>query len=702
VMLESGETVLLQRVTDISPANPFSEDVSLSEGVDAATLKVSVLAADGRELVSYAPRSYPVQEMPKPVLPPPAPQDIKTNEELYLTGLRLEQFYNPTVDPRPYYEEALKRDPDDARVNTALAIADCKRLDFAAAEERLRRAVARLTHDYTRPRDGEALYYLGAALAAQGKGEEARDNFNRAAWSLAWHTAAEYALAELDCRNGDFGSALGHLDNALATNARDTRGMSLRSAVLRKLDRNGEASEQARDALAIDPLDCFAGNEEYLAGAKKSPDALHALTVRMRGEVHTHLELASDYMAAGMWDEAIGVLKRLDTSAVAAGSTYPMLYYYLAYCFEQIGDKEAAATYDRLAASMPPDYCFPYGFESMRVLERAMEANPADGRAAYYLGNLLYDLQPDKAVASWEKARALSPDLATLHRNLGYAYARNEEVDRAIASYEASVQCSATDPRVLYELELIYEKAGADPQKRLAVLNTNPETVLKRDDLIARKIQLLVQTSQYDEAISMLTGRTYDTWEGGGGIHNVYVNAYTLRGLAAMGRGDAQSAQGDFTAALDYPANLGVDRPLQDPPVARTEYLLGLACEAAGNADAAKEHFQKAAGSDVQATEFRYHKARALQKLGSSAEAEPLFDALIADGTKQLDEGAKVDFFAAFGEKVSHDKTMAQAHYLLALGYLGKGESEKAAEAFQEALKADPNHLWARADSQGQ
>lgn len=703
VVMKAGDAMLFEEEVMIDPASPFSRETTIPVDVDARALRVALLAEDGGELVAYWPTTYHEQPMPEPVMPPAAPEAIETNEELYLTGLRLEQFHNPTVDPRPYYDEALKRDPGDARVNTVLGIIDCKRLDFPGAEERLRRAVARLTHDYTRPKDGEALYYLGVALAAQGKEDEARDAFRRAAWSLAWHSAAMYAVAELDCRDGDFASAIAHIDEALATNARDTKALSLRSAILRKLGRVQEALEQARAASAIDPLDFFAGNEQVLAETALdagSADPVQALIGRMRRDVHSHLELAADYMGPAMWDEAVAVLERLDVTTETTGSAYPMLYYYLAYSLEQRGDQEAAAMYYETAADMPAEYCFPYGFESMRVLERAMEANPADGRAPYYLGNLLYDLQPENAVAAWEKARTLDPGLATLHRNLGYAYARNEEIDKAIASYEASVQCDSGDARVFYELEQIYEKAGVDPQKRLSLLNTNPETVLKRDDLIARKIQLLVEVGHYDEAIAMLTSRTFDTWEGGGGIHNVYVNAHSLRGLAAMRRGDAQSALADFTAALDYPANLGVDRPVQVPQAARTEFLIALASEAAGNEENARVHYHNAAGVDAQATEFRYHKARAMQKLGSAGDATALFDALIADGAKLLAEGAKVDFFAAFGEKQSHDTAMAQAHYVMALGHLGKGDRDKASAAFEQALQLNPNHLWARADSQ--
>ena len=35
---------------------------------------------------------------------------MPTSDELYLAGLRLEQFYSPAREPDPYYEEAIKRE----------------------------------------------------------------------------------------------------------------------------------------------------------------------------------------------------------------------------------------------------------------------------------------------------------------------------------------------------------------------------------------------------------------------------------------------------------------------------------------------------------------------------------------------------------------------------------------------------------------
>ena len=107
--------------------------------------------------------------MPKPVAATRSRRaEVATVEELYLTGLRIEQLYSPAFEPDPYYEEALRREPNDYRANTALGILYCKRGRFAAAEEKLRAAIGQSRRNYIRPKDTEADYYLGVSLARSG------------------------------------------------------------------------------------------------------------------------------------------------------------------------------------------------------------------------------------------------------------------------------------------------------------------------------------------------------------------------------------------------------------------------------------------------------------------------------------------------------------------------------------------------------
>ena len=60
-----------------------------------------------------------------------------------------------------------------------------------------------------------------------------------------------------------------------------------------------------------------------------------------------------------------------------------------------------------------------------------------------------------------------------------------------------------------------------------------------------------------------------------------------------------------------------------------------------------------------------------------------------------LEQGGGERFFAKFGEQQSDDARRAGLHYLLGLGYLGKGEKAPAHAEFEKAQELDINHVWA-------
>jgi tetratricopeptide (TPR) repeat protein len=367
-LLKAGQKVLLDQTVDIGPDRPFRRDLRAPSQVRETDLRASLVTAQGDELVAYQPvRRNPPAELPKPVTPPPKPAEIKTLEELYLTGLRVEQIHNPSVDPLDYYREAVRRDPGDSRANTMLAISANKRGQHHEAERHARRAIERLSAEYTRPQNTEAYYQLGLALRAQGKLDEAYDSFYRASWDQAFHSAAYYQLAELSCRKGDFARSLDQIERSLATNGWNTKALNLKAAVCRKLGRAEEARAAARSVLAADPLDLWAANELMLAGGDFPPHLTAAsLEQRVPADVQSCLELATDYMGPGMWDEAVAVLERPVREKAPFAGTYPMVHYLLGYLYEQKGQRDKAAEAFAAAARMPGDYCFPFRAEGPR------------------------------------------------------------------------------------------------------------------------------------------------------------------------------------------------------------------------------------------------------------------------------------------------------------------------------------------------
>ena len=70
-------------------------------------------------LLEWKPESEEIKELPEAAKAVLEPKDIQTTEELYLTGLHLEQYRHATYLATDYYQEALRRDPSDVRNNNA-------------------------------------------------------------------------------------------------------------------------------------------------------------------------------------------------------------------------------------------------------------------------------------------------------------------------------------------------------------------------------------------------------------------------------------------------------------------------------------------------------------------------------------------------------------------------------------------------------
>jgi tetratricopeptide (TPR) repeat protein len=485
----------------------------------------------------------------------------------------------------------------------------------------------------------------------------------------------------------------------------NNKARNIKAIVLRKLGRFKQAKQEVVDVIAADPLDFFAMNELYLSESglrskTRTKKALANLTKKMRNEVETYLELAVDYGNCGLWDEAIEVLLRPVKSKVSFAGTYPIVYYYLGCFYQQKGNATDASNYFSRAAKMPTEYCFPFRLESIEVLNAAIKHNPSDARAHYYLGNLLYDLQPQEAIKLWKKSRVIDDSFAAVHRNLGWAYYRTENnIPKAISCYEKAVSCNNKEPRLYVELDHLYEDENIPLLKRLALLEKNHQTVVKRNDSFLREIMVMVLVGRYDEAIDFLAKNHFHVREGGGGIHDVYVDGHLLRGMSYLKNKEFKKALSDFQKASEYPENLSVGRPESDRRAPQVAYYIGTAYEALGDNEKAAQFYRQAADQKVSSrrSEARFYQGLCSSKLGRKEKAEEIFDELIEAAKKKLSQEAAVDVFAKFGQQQTEKARKASAHYALGLGYFGKDLRDEAKAEFEKAVKLNVSHVWAKA-----
>jgi tetratricopeptide (TPR) repeat protein len=702
VVLEAGGRTVLDRNENLAPDRTLVERIEVPVSVPDNRLRLSVLSASGDTLITYQPSLSDSSEMPLPVRPPPPPSGIGTAEECYLAGQRLEQFHNPALDPMPYFRESLKRDPGFSRAHTALGISYLKRLQTDLAGKHLRQAVRRLTNDYTRPKECESLYYLGLVLLRKGEIDSARAMFHRAAWDAAWHTPAYTRLAEIALGRNDLEEALDAAERAIWTNTNHTRGWVIKGIIMRKRGALTEAHTCLQRALDLDPLDFWAAWERImvlrLENRWEEADRMTATLSRShRSNIQAYLEICTDYMACGLWDEAIDILEHYE-GRLKPGECSALAAYYLGYLWDRRKEPERSRKYYQEGKNRSPQYVFPFRHETERVLTRALEQDSSDARACVYLGNLLFDHQPAKAVSWWERSRRLDSTYSVVHRNLGLAYAWIDgDLHSAEEALEKAVACNPGDPRPLLELDQVYEASGTSAEKRLKVLETHHETVLKRNDALSREIKMLVSCGYYDRAIELLLGHHFHVWEGGGRIYNVYADACLLRGLDRWKKAEHRSALQDFQSVLAYPENLEVGRPERDPREVSVNYWTGKVYESMEDTARTREAYQRAAGFEEAAgiPSLYFYRAGALRALGREQEARALYDRLIQTAQERIQSNQAMDFFAKFGERQAQRLRMGEAYYLLALGHLGCGRHEQSREAFRKALEQDPAHVWA-------
>jgi tetratricopeptide (TPR) repeat protein len=550
VLVVARGRAVLDEVLDLVPGRPYVRSIP-AHGVPAPEVEVSVVQ-DGTDLIRWRPRPASQGIAPWVATEPPAPQNIETTDELYLTGVHLAQYRHPTRSPLPYWREALRRDPGDARSNLALAGDAYRRADYAAAEEHVRRALARLTVRNANPRDGEVSYLLGLVLARTGRDDEASDAFAKAGWDGRWLAPAMVELARLDARGGRWAAAIEHAEAALRSRPDDSRAHAVRLLALRRVGRQNEAETYLAARIAADPLDQVA---LALAGRPGTRDP--------RTLVDVALELA-----AASSRLALEILARAAVLPVtAAGNVVPMAHYHRAAILDRLGQREQAHEARMAARAADPTRCFPSGLDDHDALRAAIDADPGDGRAAALLGMLLMDRgRGAEALRLWEEAIAggLRDPVALRNAAIAVHNVRGDST-RALQWYAAALDIDPSG-RLLYERDQLLARTGADVQARLGLLDQWRETVLQRDDLTVEYCRLLVTAGRAPEALAILESRSFAPWEGGEGLTiAAWEQATSALSEAARARGDVAEAAEYARRTIQLPENLGEARhPLTD------------------------------------------------------------------------------------------------------------------------------------------
>jgi tetratricopeptide (TPR) repeat protein len=370
-----------------------------------------------------------------------------------------------------------------------------------------------------------------------------------------------------------------------------------------------------------------------------------------------------------------------------------MINYYLGFLQDKKGNKTEAEKYFSKASSMSTDYVFPFRAEDEKVLLKAADYLPNNAEPYYYLGNLLYDKQPQRAIAYWEKSAQINPSMAIVWRNLGWGYNYYlQDIQKSIAAYEKAFSLKKDEPVYYAELDILYEQNNSPLEKRAKLFESADQIVKQRDDAFVRQILVLNLTGQAEKSVQYLENSNFHFREGSTRISDMTVDARLLFGKQLMGKGQFQKALDQFLAAINREAE-DEQYGARDPQI---NYFVASGYEALGNKEMAKQFFEKSAQQELKNTGLiNYYQALSYKKLGENEKATAIFNALIDKGNQMLTTTAETDFFAKFGVKESANNRLSSANLLIALGQKGLDKNTEAKENLQKAVDLSASNLWA-------
>ena len=669
---DNGKEIYSEK-TDMSPDKIYHKTLE-AQISDIHNVKVSLTDENGRELVSYMPYRRSQKQPIKVRKPVKRPSEYNTVEELYINGLHLEQYKQHNYKPEDYYLEGLRRDEGDIRCNTSMARLSLKNGKFEDCVKYCDKAIERLTDRNEHPADTEAFYLKGVALEYLGEYDKAYDILYRAAWNYPHRSAAMYELACIDCRRGDYAIALEHLDESIGLNKGHTKAHNLKTAIARKIGCEC-AKQSAVDGINDDKLDLFA-----LIEYSHFEDASDKIA-QFAEKPENMLDVARDYMKAGLYEDALYTLKLADNNS-------PLVNYYLAFITKD-------NSYVEKAEKAEMGYCFPSNVEDIAVLKYAAESGENTANADYYLGCLYYDrFRYNEAAECFESCVRKNPEHGRAWRNLSlYWFDKAHDGKTALSCMENALKFRPNDPRLLLEYEQLLKNTNASIEERLSVYDKYPELLKERDDCYLDKLTLLSQQGKYEEAINMAAVKHFHIYEGGEGkLTKQHAWMHVLYGNELAQAGNTEKAEQIYMNGINMPKSYGEAKTFFNQEAHIYYYLSKLY-----TGDKCTAALEKAAEYKAAVSEISLFRALALKELGRVDEAKAVLDEMLATAQNLIDNKDMRTYYGVGSPSPMPFELDIEKHNLLtgntlkAFALYGLGLYSEAELCIRRAAELDPN-----------
>ena len=620
-----GDKTIFQEKAELAPQHTWTHEVANADPQQKYTFELrdakgTVLLVQTEGDYDWTPKDE-VHVGPQPAYHIPEPERRSEDDWLQL-GNNEELDGNP-LGALQTYHGGLARFPESFALNKAAGRLCTSLLRFPEAKQYLEPVLARDTSD------PEISYYLGIAYDGLGHNRQARESYEAAARSPQFRAAGGVRLAEFSAREGNLQVAESYLQRAMNAAPDDLRTAEELIAVLNAEGQKEKSQRLAREWLARFPQSYF------LLEQVGKPDLHH-----LADDANRVLNVASEYMRLGMYSQALGVLSRDYPTTVADESEpgqlppgkHPLIAYYRGLCREKLG--QSGASDFNAAAKLATDYVFPSLADDLQVLTAALHSNAQDATAHYLLGTLYFSKGvTDQALAEWDEARKLNPQIRVLHASLGRALLHEKnDPEQALSVFQEGLQNDPKNIALYTGIDQALSILQQHPAKeRATALERYPDPANMPTALVYELIFNLTEAREFEKANALFHNRFFQREEGGTNVRQVWLEVQIQHALAMAQQGQCAEAIHTVENLAQPVPDLAFTRDGLEPFLdsSRFRYLLGSVYQSCSATDKALGSFRQAAGQTSFADAFWAWQAAArlpdfsqsaMQKLQSTLE----------------------------------------------------------------------------------
>ena len=602
ILLSTPGEIILQEEASISPHKTWQKEIFIDAiQLSDHPLTLIVKDAQGKELLTYTHDTSPNKDsfIKSETFSPPV-----TADDFYQLGLKHENF-DDRAQALDSYRKAILISEEHGPSHFQLGLMLLRSADIDAA-----------THHFRWAADlgiNSANYYLGLIAWYKDDSAAAEKLFQSIAADDPLAPATLYRRVAIAFKNADWKNAIELIRNFTSGNNVHPVIQLLLGITNLHLGNSEKGQEEIEGFLEFDPLNLLALKELSNLESGNTVVVTDKLNRLLADDEQYVLDLACFYLDLGLREDASKVLKNSESDW-----QYAPRDYLLAYLHES--DHESASWRAR-AQDLKPDYVFPSRLWEILAIQDALEADPDNYQAKYFLGNFYYSRQRyDEAVQLWEEALVGLATYDVLYRNLGLAYwQQGGDLTKATQFFETALGINPGNQDLYIHLDDLY-KEQADNQKRADLLTKIEQVHPLREDLRKRKIAILIDLDQHEMALKIMSSEEFVPLEMDQTFHNVYVRALLKNAEMHIDSRQFDQAIADYRKALEFPKNHGVGKPVTLTN-AEILYYLGCAYEKMGKYPEAIQTWREAAQEHHKFGEDQFQFLQmSLDKLGRYSE----------------------------------------------------------------------------------